>query len=319
MSISEKLTQMFLAVAIFGAIFGGVVVLAGRASGRKAEKVQAAAFLGPAVILLAVGLLYPAIRTVYESTRNAAGKKFIGFENYTRIVETPELRIVLRNTALWVVLVPLIATSIGLLYAVLVDKARAEAFAKSLIFLPMSISFVGASIIWKFVYDYRPEGREQIGLANQLITAAGGKPFNFILSDINTLYLIVILVWIQAGFAMTILSAALKGIPDDIVEAARLDGVNWRQMFAHITLPSLRPALVVVLTTIGIGTLKVFDIVRTMTGGQFKTNVIANEFFDQSFRQGDAGLGASLAVVLFVMVIPIIFYNVRQLRKADAR
>jgi alpha-glucoside transport system permease protein len=318
-SISHKFVQMFEAIALFAAVFGGTVLLAGRSTGKKAEKIQAAAFLGPAVILLTVGLLYPAVRTIYESFRDANSRKFIGFDNYHTIISSPDLRIVLRNTALWVVLVPLFATSIGLLYAVLVDRARAEAFAKSLVFLPMAISFVGASIIWKFVYDFRPEGREQIGLANKLLVSAGAKPYDFILSGYNTLFLIVILVWIQAGFAMTILSAALKAIPDDVIEAARLDGVNWRQMFRHITLPSLRPALVVVVTTVAIGTLKIFDIVRTMTGGQFRTSVIANEFFNQSFVTNNGGLGAALAVVLFILVVPIILYNVRQLRKAEHR
>jgi alpha-glucoside transport system permease protein len=310
---------MFEAIALFAAVFGGVVLLAGRSRGRKAEKIQAAAFLGPAMILLAVGLVYPALRTIWESFRDANSKKFVGFDNYHSIVSSPELRLVLRNTALWVVLVPLFATAIGLLYAVLVDRAKAEAVAKSLIFLPMAISFVGASIIWGFVYDFRPEGRSQIGLINQVIVATGGKPYQFILSSFNTLFLIVVLVWIQAGFAMTILSAALKGIPDDVIEAARLDGVNWRQMFRHITLPSLRPALVVVLTTIAIGTLKIFDIVKTMTGGNFKTSVIANEFYQQSFVANNGGLGSALAVLLFILVIPIIIYNVRNLRKAEHR
>lgn len=319
MSTASKFGQMFFAIGMFAAVFGAVLLLAGRAKGNRAEKVQAAAFLGPAVVLLAIGLLYPALRTLYESLFDASAREYVGFANYTRIVNSPELRIVLRNTALWVVLVPLFATSIGLLYAILIDRARAEALAKSLIFLPIAISFVGAGIIWKFVYDFRPEGRQQIGLANQLLNSVGAKPYNFILSEFNTLFLIVVLVWIQAGFAMTILSAALKAIPDDVIEAARLDGVNWRQMFRHITLPSLRPALVVVLTAIAIGTLKIFDIVRTMTGGQFKTSVIANEFYSVSFVQNNNGLGAALGVVLFVLVIPIVFYNIRQLRKADAR
>lgn len=319
MSVASKFGQMFLAIGLFGLVFGAVLLLAGRAKGRSAERVQAASFLGPTVVLLSVGLLYPAVRTIYESFRDGNNKKFVGFANYGSIASSPELRIVLRNTALWVVLVPLLATSIGLLYAVLIDRARAEALAKSLIFLPIAISLVGASIIWSFVYDFRPEGRPQIGLANQLIVGSGGKPYNFILSNFNTFFLIVVLVWIQAGFAMTILSAALKGIPDDIVEAARLDGVNWRQMFRHITLPSLRPALIVVLTAIAIGTLKVFDIVYAMTGGQFKTSVLASEFYFVSFVQNNNGLGAALGVLLFVLVIPIIIYNIRQVRKADAR
>ena len=217
---------------------------------------------------------------------------------------------------------PFVATGVGLLYAILVDKARIEALAKSLIFLPMAISFVGASIIWKFVYEYRPvQGNvHQIGLLNQVLVWLGGTPQQWLVSSPwNTFFLIVVMIWIQAGFAMTVLSAAIKSIPEDIVEAARLDGVGPVGMFRYVTLPTIRPATVVVLTTIGIGTLKVFDIVRTMTGGQFDTSVVANEFYSQSFRANNQGLGAALATLLFILVIPIVAYNIRQMRASEAR
>jgi alpha-glucoside transport system permease protein len=241
-------------------------------------------------------------------------------DNYSTIFTNSEQLTVLRNTALWVVVTPFVATAIGLVYAVLIDRARVEAFAKALIFLPMAISFVGASIIWKFVYEFRPDQANvnQIGLLNQVLVWLGGSPRQFLVdSPVNTFFLIVVMIWIQAGFAMTVLSAAIKAIPDDIVEAARLDGVSSGGMFRHITVPSIRPALIVVLTTIGIGTLKVFDIVRTMTGGNFGTSVVANEFYTQSFRQNNAGLGAALAVILFLLVIPLVIYNVRQMRMVE--
>ena len=218
------------------------------------------------------------------------------------------------------VLVPLVATFIGLVYAVLVDRTRFETMAKTLIFLPMAISLVGASIIWQFVYEYRPDQGDiqQTGLANQILVWLGLEPYQFLLNQPwNTLFLIAVMIWIQAGFAMTVLSAAIKAIPDDIIEAARLDGLSGMGMFRHITVPSIRPALVVVLTTIAMGTLKVFDIVRTMTGGKFSTSVVAYEFYTQSFRAQNAGLGAALAVILFVLVVPIIVYNVRQMRLAE--
>ncbi|MFN8075051.1 MAG: sugar ABC transporter permease [Kineosporiaceae bacterium] len=321
MSVAEKFAQMVLAVAIFAAVFVAILLLAGRVRGRSAERVQAASFAGPALLLLAVGLLYPMLRTVYESLLTRNGKGFAGLDNYVTIFTDPDQLTVLRNTILWVVLVPALSTAFGLLYAVLVDRTRIEALAKSLIFLPMAISMVGASIIWKFMYDYRPRGRNQIGLINELLLKFGFDPQNFFLikDPWNSMFLIAVMVWIQAGFAMTVLSAAIKAIPDDIIEAAKLDGVGGIKMFRFVTLPSIRPAVVVVLTTIGIGTLKVFDIVRTMTGGQFQTSVIANEFYNQSFRYDNTPLGAALAVVLFVLVIPIVIYNVRQLRKADAR
>jgi alpha-glucoside transport system permease protein len=222
---------------------------------------------------------------------------------------------VLRNSLSWVVLVPLAAATIGLIYAVLVDRARLESFAKSLVFMPMAISFVGAGIIWKFVYAYRSTEQEQIGLLNRIVVWFGGEPKQFLLSPpLNTIFLLVVMVWIQAGFAMVILSAAIKAIPADIIEAARIDGTNAWQLFWQITLPSIRSSLVVVVVSISIATLKVFDIVRTMTGGQFDTSVIANGMYDQAFRFGQAGRGSALAVFLFLLVLPIVIYQVRSLR-----
>jgi alpha-glucoside transport system permease protein len=272
--------------------------------------------------LLSVGLVYPGLRTIYQSFFDAAGKAFIGVDNYKTIFTDQDQLTVLRNTVFWVVITPFVATAIGMLYAILVDRSRFESFAKALIFLPMSISFVAASVIWKFVYEYRVDQAnvKQIGLVNQIIVWVGGKPQQFLInSPLNTFLLIIVMIWIQAGFAMTVLSAAIKAIPDDIIEAARLDGVNAWGMFRNITLPSIRPAVVVVLTTIGIGTLKVFDIVRTMTGGQFNTSVVANEFYSQTFRADNQGLGAALAVLLFVLVIPIVVYNIRQVRHSEAQ
>lgn len=318
----EKLLQMFAALLLFAAVMGVILFAAGRLGGRKGDKWVAYLYLLPVVLMLAVGLVYPGLRTIYESFFDAAGNAFIGIDNYKTIFTDNDQLTVLRNTVFWVVFTPFVATAIGLLYAILVDRSRFESFAKALIFLPMSISFVAASVIWKFMYEYRPDqGRvQQIGLINQIIVWLGGKPVQLLIeSPLNTFLLIMVLIWIQAGFAMTVLSAAIKSIPDDIVEAARLDGVGAWTMFKNITLPSVRPSVVVVLTTIGIGTLKVFDIVRTMTGGQFNTSVVANEFYSQTFRADNQGLGAALAVLLFVLVIPIVVYNVRSLRQSEAR
>jgi alpha-glucoside transport system permease protein len=281
---------------------------------------QTTAFVLPAVLMIGFGLLYPALRTIYESFRNSASTEFIGNDNYNRILTDGDLLQVLRNTALWVIVTPIAATLIGLVYAVLVDRARFEKFAKALIFLPMAISLVGASLIWKFVYDYKATENEQIGLANQALKWLGTDTYKFLLTEPwNTFFLIVIMIWVQAGFAMTVLSASIKAIPDDIVEAARLDGVSGFRMFRFITVPSIRPSLIVVLTTISIATLKVFDIVRTATGGNFKTSVLAFEFYVQSFRSFNTGLGAALASLIFILVIPIVVYNVRQMRKLEAR
>lgn len=318
-SPGQKIAVMLIAIALFVVVMGAILLGVERAR-RIPNAVVATAFLAPSLLLIGIGLVYPALRTLASSFYDRTGTSFVGLGNYATVVTDPGLLVVLRNTALWVVLVPLASTLFGVVYAYLVDRTRFEVVAKTLVFLPLSISLVGASIIWKFVYEYRPDQGviQQIGLANQVIVWLGGTPQQFLLSGpANTFFLIAVMVWIQAGFAMTVLSAAIKGIPDDVVEAARLDGVGGLSMFRYVTIPSIRPALVVVLTTIAIATLKVFDIVRTMTGGQFGTSVLASEFYEQSFRQFNTGLGAALAVVLFVLVIPIIVYNVRQLRLSE--
>ncbi len=320
MDITVKFLTMALAILIFVAVVGIILFIAGR-SERTSGKRVAFLFLLPTGVMLTVGLLYPAVRTIYYSFFNAAGDAFIGIGNYQTIFGSSDQLVVLRNTALWVLVTPIVATAIGLLYAILVDGARGEALSKALIFLPMSISFVAASIIWKFMYAFRPDqqGINQIGLVNQVLVWVGLPPQQFLVNaPWNTLFLIVVMIWIQAGFAMTILSASIKAIPDDLLEAARLDGVNAFEMFRFVTVPAIRPSVVVVLSTIAIGTLKVFDVVRTMTGGQFDTSVVANEFYSQSFRSDNQGLGAALAVLLFVLVIPIVVYNVHQLRASEA-
>ncbi|MFC7545765.1 carbohydrate ABC transporter permease [Plantactinospora sp. GCM10030261] len=328
---------MGAAVLLFVAVVGAILFVASLIGGRRSNWFVAYAYLLPVLLMLTIGLLYPALLTIDQSFLQEANDSKVPILNlqipfanlpdytlnhYQTIFTTSGQLTVLRNTVLWVVLTPFVATAVGLVYAILVDKARLESLAKALIFLPMSISFVGAGIIWKFVYEFRPDQGEikQIGLLNQIIVWLGGSPQQWLVeSPWNTLFLIMVMIWIQAGFAMTVLSAAIKAIPDDIIEAARLDGVTALGMFRFITLPSIRPTVVVVLTTIGIGTLKVFDIVRTMTGGNFNTSVIANEFYDQSFRSNNPGLGAALAVLLFILVIPIVVYNIRQLRAAEAR
>ena len=325
MQLADKLGAMVLALLAFTVVIGLILFVVSLLEKRGARRV-AWFFVGPTFLLLLLGLVYPAVRTIIRSFFDAAGKAFIGVDNYTAIFTSPDQLVVLRNTVLWVLVAPVVATVVGLVYAIIVDGARGEALAKSLIFLPIAISFVGASIIWKFVYEYRfydptlKVNPQQIGLLNQIIVWLGGSPQQFLISEPwNNLFLIVVMIWIQAGFAMTILSAAIKAIPQDMVEAARLDGVSSWGMFRFITIPTIRPTLVVVLTTIAIGSLKVFDIVRTMTGGQFGTSVVANEFFTQSFSAGNQGLGAALAVLLFILVIPIIVYNIRQIRRSEAR
>ena len=322
MTTSDKFLRMGLAIVVFLAVVGLILFIASRFKGRRADRWVALVFLAPTFLLVTVGLIYPGVRTILQSFQDASGGSFVGFDNYTQIFTDSGQLKVLRNTFFWVVVTPFVATAIGLVYAILIDKAKFESFAKALIFLPMAISFVGASIIWKFVYEFRPdqEGVNQIGLLNQLLVLVGLPPQQFLLNEPwNSFLLIVVMIWIQAGFAMTILSAAIKAVPDEIVEAARLDGVRAFGMFRYVTLPTISPSVVVVLTTIAIATLKVFDIVRTMTGGNFGTSVVANEFYSQSFRSANQGLGAALATLLFILVVPIVAYNVRQMRAQEAR
>jgi len=222
---------------------------------------------------------------------------------------------VIWNNLWWVVAVTGIATSLGLAVAVLADQVKGESIAKSLIFLPMAISFVGASIIWRFVYSFSPAGRDQIGILNGVWVGLGGQPLA-VLQDQpwNTFFLIVVLIWAQTGFAMVVLSSAIKAVPDEFIEAARVDGATKQQIFWKIILPQISSTIVVVVTTLIILVMKVFDIVKVMTNGEFGTNVIANEMFDQSFRFQSFGRGSALAVVLFISVLPIMIMNVRRVR-----
>jgi len=319
----EKFGLMFLAVGMFVAVMAVLLLLVDSRK-RVPNWTVVLAFVGPAIAALVLGLLWPMISNLIQSFYGNSPwydrerGEFVGFDNYATIFTTESFQIVLRNTIIWVALVPLASVIFGLIYAVLIDRTRGEAVSKALLFLPMAISLVGASIIWKFMYEFRDASRPQIGLLNQILVWLGLDPYQFLLnSPWNTLFLLVVLIWIQTGFAMTVLSAAIKAIPDDIIEAARLDGVTGLGMFRYVTVPSIRPALLVVWVTITMTTLKVFDIVRTMTGGNFQTSVVANEFYTQSFRQFNFGLGAALAVILFILVIPIIIYQVRQLRLSE--
>lgn len=308
------------AVVVFVAVLVVVFFAAGRAAGRFAKPLAALVFLGPALLLLAVGLVIPAIRTIYLSFYNDGATKFVGTDNYSWAFTTSDEQQVLLNTLLWIIVAPVVTTLLGLFIALLVDRLKRQALYKSLIFLPMAISFVGASIIWKFVYNYRDPSQPQIGLLSQIwLWLGGSNPPNWMLSHpLNNFLLMAIMVWVQTGFAMVVLSAAIKAIPDEITEAAVLDGARGFGLFRHITIPMIRNTLVVVLTTVMITTLKLFDIIRTMTGGNFGTQVLANEMYSQSFVQFSKGRGSALAVILFIAVLPLVGYNIVQLRRERA-
>ncbi len=313
----EKFGLMLLGLVAFAAIVGIILFLADKAPKKGRDVWQLLAFIAPALLLLTVGLIYPAVRTALLAFFDRTGREFVGLANFEWMFTQPDILRTLINTLIWVALVPTLSTIIGLAYAVFIDKSKGEKVLKSLVFMPMAISFVGAGIIWRFMYEFRELGfAEQIGLLNQIIVWFGGEPQQFLVdSPWNTFFLIVVMVWIQTGFAMVLLSAAIKGVPVEIIEAARLDGANAWQQFRNVTLPGIRGTLVVVVTTISIATLKVFDIVRSMTGGNFDTSVVANEMYTQAFNRNEFGYGSALALVLFLMVLPIVVYNVRVMRK----
>lgn len=310
-----KLAQLGIGIAAFVLVVGLLLFLVDKLPGYDKGRFAALVFLLPAGLLLLIGMIVPAARTVILSFFDGKGDSFVGLDNYGWMFTEPDMQQVLINTLIWVVAVPLVATTTGLIYAILIDRTRTEALAKALVFLPMGISFVGAGIIWKFVYAFKPAGQEQIGLLNQIVIWLGGEPQQWLINEPwNTFFLIIVMVWIQTGFATVVLSASIKAIPGEIVEAARLDGVNAWQMFWRVTVPTIRPALIVVLVTMSIAALKLFDLVRTMTAGNFGTSVIANEMYSQAFRLGEQGRGSAMAVVLFLLVTPIIIYQVRAMR-----
>lgn len=284
---------------------------------RRAALIRPWLFLGPALISLTIYLVYPLFSSIAYSFMDRGGENFVGLANYRWMFNDAEFRQSIYNNVLWLIVVPAGSTLFGLIIAALTDRIWWGNIAKSLIFMPMAISFVGASVIWKFVYDYRDAGSEQIGILNAIVMAFGGEPQIWIsLPFWNNFFLMVILIWIQTGFAMVLLSAALRGIPEETIEAAVIDGANPWQIFIKIKVPQIWTTIAVVWTTITILVLKVFDIVLAMTNGQWQSQVLANLMFDWMFRGGgDFGKGAAIAVVIMVMVVPIMIWNIRNARR----
>lgn len=304
--------------------------------------VQPYFFVGPALLLLTFFLAYPGLRTLIMSFYdNDRGETFVGLANYVAFIEPDNVMLqAFRNNVLWIVFGASFSIIIGLLVAVLADRSSFERAAKSLIFMPMAISFIGAAVIWRFIYEVRPIDQPQIGLLNAIVKALGFKPqawttsiwINELYANVppwlgwidgrldwvNNLFLIVIVVWLQTGFAMVLFSAALKGIPSELIEAARVDGATEIQIFFRIMIPYIRGTIVTVSTTIIIFTLKVFDVVWAMTGGNFETEVIGTQFFRQNFVLRNQGYGAAIAIVLLIAVIPVMIYNLRQFRENKA-
>ncbi|MCA9960812.1 MAG: sugar ABC transporter permease [Anaerolineales bacterium] len=298
-------------------------------------RLQPFVFVGPAMAILAWYLAIPTLRTFWISLFGRDGPPegmsllqqlgsdaFVGLSNYAAVFTERLMLEAFRNNLMWIVFGSTFSVAFGLIIAVLADRSRFEKLAKSMIFLPMAISFVGASIIWNFIYEYRPAGQTQIGLLNSMVVSLGGAPRAWAqwidIAPWNNLFLIVIVIWLQAGYAMVLFSAALKGIPEELMEASRVDGANEFQIFFRIMIPYIRGTIITVWTTVVIFTLKIFDVVWVMTGGQFGTHVIATQFYRQSFTNRNSGFGSAIAIVLLIAVIPVMIYNLKQFREQEA-
>jgi alpha-glucoside transport system permease protein len=338
---AAKLGDVVAVVGGFLAILLIIFLIAERARGRLQRPIAIVLCVGPALVLAMAGLVIPAINTFWLSLTNTAatgqkfqivnGKlvpltaKFVGGSNYAYAFTDPYSRGTLIRTVLWIVIVPLMTVGLGLLVALLMDRMKYTSFFKTMIFLPNAISFVGASLIWALIYNapvYLPNGQvgSQTGLLSQIVISLGWKnPPSWIqTSPGNTFLLMVILIWIEVGFAMVVIAAALKAIPEEVIEAAQVDGATGYRLFLRVQIPMIRGTLVVVLTTVTIMSLKIFDIVRTVTNGNFNTDVLARQMYDDLFVTFQSGRGAALAVILFLCVVPLVAYNIRQLRRQRA-
>jgi alpha-glucoside transport system permease protein len=316
-------------LAILGGVAGSLLLffvlnlIVERLPGRWEDRVKPYVFVGPAFAILGLFLLYPAVQTVVFSFANAQSTEFVGLTNYTELLGSSDFRNTLLNTLLWIALVPASIVVLGLAVAVLADRLspRPEKLTKTIIFVPMAISMVGASTVWRFVYEARPEGESQIGLLNAVITKFGFDPVAWLQFDtarVNSLLLMVILVWVQTGFAMVLLSAAVKSVPEDTLEAARIDGANERQIFFRVIVPQIWATVITVFITVLIVVMKIFDIIYVNTNGNFNTNVIGNQFYQELFTNGHAGRAAAIVVMLMIAVVPIMIYQVRHFRAEEA-
>lgn len=286
------------------------------------DRIKPFLYILPAYAALIFYLVYPAVQTFVFSFANATSTEWVGWDNYTSLLQSKNFQDTLFNTLLWMIIVPVVVVALGLAMAVLADrlKPRWERMSKTVIFLPMAISAVGAGVVWGLVYNYRPEGREQIGLQNAIVTALGFDPVAWLqvtTLHINSLFLMMMLMWAQVGFSMVLLSAAVKSVPEDTLEAARIDGADERSIFFRVVVPQIWGSVLTVYVTTLIGVMKIFDIVYVMTNGGFNTNVVGNEFFNQLFSNFNNGAAAAIVVMLMIATIPIMWYQVRNFRREE--
>ncbi len=321
--MDQRILTAAIVVVGVPAVLVGYVLLGERLLGLIAERSRARVrpwlWIAPAMLFLIVFLIYPTINTVILSFQDKTGQTFVGLDNYAYFFSSSATLVSLRNSVLWVVFMTVGVVGLGLLIAVLVDRVRYESVAKSVIFVPLAISFVAASIIWTFMYQYRAPGSPQTGTLNAVLGIVGLGPEAFIqTAPFNNAFLIIVGIWMWTGFAMVILSAGLKGISTELLEAARVDGANEWQVFKGIIFPLLLPTVFVVGTTIVITALKSFDIVYTMTSGNYDTDVIAHRMYQEMFINGHFGRASAVAIVLLVTIIPFMALNIRRFREQEA-
>jgi alpha-glucoside transport system permease protein len=287
------------------------------------DRIKPYFYILPAFAAITVYLVYPAILTIVNSFKDRFSQNYIGFDNYHSLLSSDAFRQTLFNTLLWILIVPAATVVLGLAVATLADRlnTRGENLSKTIIFLPMAISMVGAATIWRFVYYAAPAGQPQIGLQNALLGVFGKDPVAWLQQSqfhLNSLLLMVVLLWSQVGFSMVLLSAAVKGVPIDTLEAARIDGASERQIFFRVVIPQIKGSIITVFITVTIGVMKIFDIVYVMTNGNFNTNVLGNEFYNQFSTNFNSGAAAAIVVILMIAVIPIMRYPVRHFKAEEA-
>ena len=315
--------------AIIGGIGGAVIIfwilnkLAESLKGRWEDRVKPWMFAGPAILAIAVYLIYPAIVTIQYSFANEDSTAYIGVKNYTDLITDKTFLSVITNNLLWIIIVPALTVVLGLGVAVLTDRLRpqGEKVTKTFIFLPMAISMVGAATIWRTIYDYQPEGAPQTGLLNAVLGFFDRAPvfwYGTSTLHLNSLMLMIILIWTQVGFSMVLLSSAVKSVPEDTVEAGRIDGAGERRIFFNIIVPQIWPTVITVFITVLIGVMKVFDVVYVTTNGAYNTDVIGRRFYDELYTQGNNGYASAIVVILLIAIIPVLIYQVRHFRQEEA-
>ena len=319
----DRITQLVVVLIGVPAVLVGYVALVEwlmqRLPPKRQPQVRPWLWIGPGVLLLTMFLVYPTLNTIYLSLLNAKSTEFVGLTNYVYALTNRDMLLAIRNNVLWLVFFTGVTVALGLLIAVLTDRVPYESAAKALIFLPMAISSVAAGVIWKFMYDFRPAGQAQTGTLNAVVTTLGAKPQPWLIQQpTNNAFLIFVGVWMMAGFAMVILSAGLKGISEEVLEAARVDGANEWNVFWQIKIPLLSSTIAVVTTTIIITALKTFDVVYVMTNGNYNTDVVARLMYQTMFNVRDYGRASAMAVVLLAAIVPIMIINIRRFREQEA-